>query len=249
MANEQRRQRDYWNGLSTLSPETSVFDPNDQRGEKNAYIASIRDATLHAALAPVIERGGVVLDVGCGTGSASLGLLRRGCRVVGLDIARALLEQARTRCDPERSVFVAIDGRSLPVADAVFDAAVTYVVLSYVVDDDAVLALLSSIRASLKPGARLVAIEQCRRARSIVEDGLKVHRSIQAWRTLFRSAGFRDVESRTVRSGRFPTTALIRAGWVPRRLWPTIRSAERVAGRLLPVLPGDYAEVAIEGVA
>ena len=249
MPNEQKRQRDYWNGLSSLSPEASVFDPHDLLGEKNAYIASIRDATLHGALTPVIERGGIVLDFGCGTGSASLGLLRLGCRVVGLDIARALLEQARARCDAERSVFVAIDGQSLPVADAVLDAAVTYVVLSYVVDDDAVLTLLSSIRAALKPGGRLVAIEQCRRARTIVEDGLKVHRSIEDWRTLFTSAGFRDVASVTVRSGRFPAIPLIRQGWIPRRLWPAIRAAERRIGRLLPVLPGDYAEVAIKGTA
>lgn len=249
MASRDRRQRDYWNGLAELPPETSVFDPKDVFGEKNAYIASVRDETLHAALIHVLAAGGVVLDFGCGTGSACLGLLRRGCRVVGVDIAQSLLAQARERCDPDQSLFVAIDGHTLPMADSVFDAAVTYVVLSYVVDDGVALKLLSAIRATLKPGARLVAIEQCRRERRVVEGGIKVHRSIVEWRDLFAAAGFRDVTCRTVRSGRFPATPLIRLGWIPRWLWPAIRASERVAGRFAAVLPGDYAEVAIEGIA
>jgi len=249
MKSREQRQSDYWNGLASLPPETSVFDPTDARGEKNAYIAGVRDRTLHSALRGVLPKDGAILDFGCGTGSASLGLLRCGYRVVGLDIARSLLIQARKRCDTTRSLFAAIDGNNLPVATSIFDAAVTYVVLSYIVDDDALLVVLTAIRESLKPSARLIAIEQCRTRTTLVEDGLKVHRSIAEWHGLFKAAGFRQVTNRTVRSGRFPFTPLIRLGLIPRGLWPAIRASERTVGRLVPILPFDYAEVALEGVA
>lgn len=246
---DKRRQQDYWNSLSRLPAETSVFDPNDHRGSKNAYIASIRDEAFRKALSLAATQNATVLDFGCGTGSASLGLLRQGYRVIGLDLAKSLLQQARMRCDDQRSLFVAIDGGAVPIAPSTLDAAVTYVVLSYVVDDASVAALLESIRGVLKPGAKFAAIEQCRKTRTVVEDGLKVHRSIDNWRDLLRSAGFRQVTYLTVRSGRFPTTPLIGLGWIPRALWPAFRASERAVGKLIPVLPGDYAEVLFEAIA
>ncbi|PJK00505.1 hypothetical protein CO641_00495 [Lysobacteraceae bacterium NML91-0213] len=246
---EKNRQRVYWNGLADLAPETSVIDPRDSRGDKNAYIAGIRDEVLTSALAGKVDQSGLILDFGCGTGSATLALLQHGYRVIGVDLALSLLKHARQRCDPERSLFAAMDGHILPVAKGAFDAAVIYVVLSYVVSDDKVLALLKAIRSALKPGARIVAIEQCRRRRHIVEDGMKVHRTIGAWTELMAAAGFSELKARPIRSGRFPATSLIRIGLIPRSAWQSLRTAERASGRIFGILPGDYAEVAFEGVA
>jgi SAM-dependent methyltransferase len=41
------------------------------------------------------QAGQAVVDLGTGTGSLARGFARRGCRVIGIDIAEALLEQAR----------------------------------------------------------------------------------------------------------------------------------------------------------
>lgn len=43
-----------------------------------------------------LMRGSHVLDIGCGTGALAIGLARRGCTVVGVDIQEHLLEEARS---------------------------------------------------------------------------------------------------------------------------------------------------------
>jgi len=43
------------------------------------------------------ERGGPVLDLGCGTGRLLVPLVRDGLRVVGVDLSRAMLQQAQAR--------------------------------------------------------------------------------------------------------------------------------------------------------
>jgi SAM-dependent methyltransferase len=53
--------------------------------------------SLFARLEPfgVGRAGQAVVDLGTGTGTLARGFARRGCRVIGIDIAEALLEQAR----------------------------------------------------------------------------------------------------------------------------------------------------------
>ena len=48
-----------------------------------------------ALLEPVRERGGLVLEIGCGTGLLTRFLVRAGHRVVATDAAPAMLELAR----------------------------------------------------------------------------------------------------------------------------------------------------------
>lgn len=64
-----------------------------------------------------------VLDLCCGAGRHVRALERCGCRVVGLDLSRDLLESAAERtADGEGSVLVRADKRRLPLADMAFDA-------------------------------------------------------------------------------------------------------------------------------
>ena len=44
-----------------------------------------------------IPRGADVLDVACGTGNTAIPAAREGAKVIGVDIATNLLEQARAR--------------------------------------------------------------------------------------------------------------------------------------------------------
>lgn len=52
------------------------------------------DVELYAALAPA---GASVLELGAGTGRVAVALAERGCRVTGVDLAPAMLAQARAR--------------------------------------------------------------------------------------------------------------------------------------------------------
>lgn len=237
------RQKAYWDSLATLDPDASIIDPRDKRGYKNAYLAQMRDSTLREALGVRVSPGATLLDYGCGTGSATIALTRLGYSVVGADLSTSLLSHARHRCGDQRALFVAVDGRSVPLRDHSMDAAIAYSVFCYVTDEAEATALLAGIRKTLIPGSPLLIIEQARRHRTVCEQGLKVQRTTDQWRGLLAGAGFKRIGQAILRHGRFPTTPLIRHGLVPRGAWSALMRAERAIPRITGVWPWDYADV------
>jgi SAM-dependent methyltransferase len=242
--------RRYWEDLSRLDPDTSIIDPNDHRGEKNRYLAWLRDRAFAAALRSAGKVAGkgasIVLDYGCGSGSASLPLLRSGYKVVGVDIAQGLLVQATKRCADHDALFVRSNGETLPLRPSAVDAVITYGVLIYLLEDDELRRLLGEMRSAMAPGAVMVLIEQAKRRRTLSPDGMKVFRTVPEWQGLLESAGFTVGRTRILRSGRFPTTPLIRAGLVPRALWPLIAALEGWFTSTIGVPPWDYVDVVVE---
>jgi SAM-dependent methyltransferase len=60
------------------------------------------DRAMLAGFAGLVERGGVVADVGCGTGATSRMLADFGLDVVGIDLSANMIAEAR-RCNPDLS--------------------------------------------------------------------------------------------------------------------------------------------------
>lgn len=82
-----------------------------------AYTAAITEAA--------IPRGGVVLDIGCGSGRALLPLRQAvgpDGSVIALDLTPEMLAVARPASVTARAALVLADARSLPLADASTDA-------------------------------------------------------------------------------------------------------------------------------
>lgn len=245
MSSKSVNQQEYWNSLAILAPDASVIDPRDKLGFKNSYIARIRDHSFHSRLREATADD-LLLDFGCGTGSATIGLLNQGYDVVGVDISENLLRVAKRRCEKNPGIFVLIDGASIPFKSGSFSAAVDYVVLSYVINDEKVVQLLNAIRLVLQPGASFIMIEQARKYRLETEPGLKVQRTQREWNSLFERAGFTCVSTQVVRYGQFPFIYLIRYGCLPKVVWPMLMRLERVIGGIFGVLPWGYAEVLFE---
>lgn len=69
----------------------------------------------------------IVAEVGCGSGHQTLHMLGRGCNVIGVDLSEDMLREARRKTlganFPGYADFVIGTAESLPLADAVFDAA------------------------------------------------------------------------------------------------------------------------------
>lgn len=63
-----------------------------------------------------------VLDIACGTGLASEPLLKRGMKVIGVDISEPMMDKARERMKDAK--FVVGDAEALPFEKASFDAAI-----------------------------------------------------------------------------------------------------------------------------
>lgn len=96
-----------------------------------------------------VEPGGRVLDVGCGTGTISLALAKRGATTVGLDASESYLDGAR-RLRPHPDVtYEHGDACHLPYSSASFDACVSTLAIDVIPDVDLV---ASEMRRVTRPG-------------------------------------------------------------------------------------------------
>ena len=92
---------------------------NDYAKFRTSYSDELFDAILEYARIPA---GGRVLDLACGTGLGMLRYVRRGFAVTGVDVAPAMIQQARALLPQAAAVeFIIARAEALPVADATFD--------------------------------------------------------------------------------------------------------------------------------
>lgn len=102
-----------------------------------------------AALAPIREKGGLVLELGCGSGHLTRKLLDAGHRVVASDASPAMLGLARTNAAEAEDIRqIVLPDDPLPAADAI--VAIGHV-LNYLADEDAVRRALAAVAAALRP--------------------------------------------------------------------------------------------------
>jgi len=193
-----------------------------------------------------------VLEVGVGTGVVALGLLRRGRRVLGVDVSSAMLERARGRLG---AVVIQGDARRLPIVDASVAQAVSVWVVHAVRPAEA---LFGEVARVLRPGGRYLV---CPTNRSPAADPIdpilfemfdRAERVHPAWRQNPVSAGdicgwgeaagfvarLETFESRT-----WLTTAAEESHRIRGRVWPGLqgldeRAFEAVTAPALAALAG-----------
>jgi ubiquinone/menaquinone biosynthesis C-methylase UbiE len=83
-----------------------------------------------------VNRGQVVLDVGCGAGATATYIAKKyGCKVVGVDISAGMIERSRERARREGLTdlveFRRADAQDLPFEDNLFDAVITESVTAF----------------------------------------------------------------------------------------------------------------------
>lgn len=71
-----------------------------------------------------LQRSATVLDIGAGTGRVAIPLAERGCAVVALEPAGAMVDQLRGKADQSRVSMVIGEGGELPFRSGTFDAVV-----------------------------------------------------------------------------------------------------------------------------
>jgi SAM-dependent methyltransferase len=109
-------------------------------------------------LAPVRDRDGLVLEIGCGTGLLTRQLVAAGHRVIASDASPAMLDIAREAVPDAVDIRrIALPDDPLPKADAVVGIGH---VLNYLPDEDAVRRALTALAGALRPGGLLV-LDMC----------------------------------------------------------------------------------------
>lgn len=98
----------------------------------------------------------IVLDFGCGSGDLVRELIARGCRVVGADVSRGMLQQASQRSGLTLGVElfqISPERMALPLADETVSLCIASSVFEYVHD---LRQCLGELRRVLAPEGRLV---------------------------------------------------------------------------------------------
>ena len=103
--------------------------------------------------------GSRVLDVGCGTGNFSIKLACRGMEVLGVDVSRPMLKEAREKVkkmDEELKIsFRQMDAKDLDFPDGSFDHAFSMATIEFVPDEDKEKFVQEMLRI-VKPGGRVL---------------------------------------------------------------------------------------------
>jgi len=153
-----------------------------------AFAAAMQPGRKLAAAAASRHKGGLVLDVGVGTG-LELPMFDAGTRVVGIDLSEPMLQRAARRVDLAALDHVAglavMDACQLAFADGTFDAIVAPYVLTVLPRPEA--SLDEWVRV-LKPGGEIVLVNHIGAAagpQAWIEARLAKNRAALGWRPEF----------------------------------------------------------------
>jgi ubiquinone/menaquinone biosynthesis C-methylase UbiE len=101
-----------------------------------------------------VKQGEIAADIGAGTGFLTEGLLKRGLKVIAVDLSNEMLEILKTKFNQYTQVFyLQGESESLPIKDQSVDYSMANMYLHHV---EAPLLAIKEMKRILKPGGKLV---------------------------------------------------------------------------------------------
>lgn len=180
----------------------------------NGYI----QVTQQLALARYLEvpPGTSVLDIGCGIGRWSRRLARRGANVVGVDLAPAMIDEARRRSAGIPIDYRVADLRELDLGRA-FDVILAVTVLQHILDEREFARAVANVARHLAPRGRAVLLEAApTRSNPACDTAVFRARTAGQYLAAFRQAGLRAVRITGVDPAPFKQRILPRYQTMPR---------------------------------
>ena len=200
---DKRRARRFYRYLS------AVYD----RVNPLVWTEPMREEAMDAL---DIEAGDRVLDVGCGTGFATEGLLARTDDVHGLDQSVHQLRRAWAKLGKHDPVsFYLGDAERLPFADDAFDVVWSSGSIEYWPDP---VATLRECRRVTRPGGRVLVVGPDAPRNPVfraVADAIMLFYDADEADRMFREAGFDDVAHRVLQARPGSPRAIVTLASVP----------------------------------
>ncbi|MFP4632419.1 MAG: methyltransferase domain-containing protein [Halobacteriales archaeon] len=142
-----------------------------------------------------VREGERALDVGCGTGFGTLGLLERTDDVVGLDQSAHQIRVARTKSELDDVELVLGDAERMPFPDDEFDVVWSSGSIEYWPRP---VETLEELRRVARPGGRVLVVGPRRPSNRVLgwlADRVMLFYSVEEADRMFEAAGWRDVDS------------------------------------------------------
>ena len=125
----------------------------DSGADYDAQYAALYEPEIRTLTALALRQGGAVLDLCCGTGIVTVPLAKAGLEVVGVDIAPAMLEQARAKAkDPTNPTFILQDALEFSTPQRFGLTLMTGNAFQCFLSDRDIAALFAKVYALLLPG-------------------------------------------------------------------------------------------------
>jgi SAM-dependent methyltransferase len=131
--------------MSNSLPGFLATDPDVYEHFMGRWSARLAEPFLEFA---GVKPGNRVLDVGCGTGTISLALAKRGAKTVGVDLSESYLDGARRLRSHPDVTYEHGDACRLRFSNASFDACVSTLVIDVVPEVDLVAAEMRRVTRS-----------------------------------------------------------------------------------------------------
>jgi SAM-dependent methyltransferase len=204
----------------------------------NRYIHFLQQRALAPWLA--VPAGARVLEIGCGVGRWTRRLAAAGHDVVGFDLSRAMLDEARRRADrdglSQRCRFFVADCASFSL-DRQFDRIFGVTVLQHILDGPRLAAALINITRHLAPGGRVVLLEAAPSVPTArCDSAIFVARTERVYCDAFETVGLRCLNVEGVDPAPFRTWFLPWFRSMPRPVAATAMFMATVAGAPIDVL-------------
>jgi ubiquinone/menaquinone biosynthesis C-methylase UbiE len=159
---EMRKMKDFWDITATRFGQKdglkAVLHPSS-KGLLNWYTDFVQKNALKKTFRSL--SGKTVLDIGCGVGRWTTILSKTSSNIVGIDLSKQMLKNAKLRNTREKAhaQFVLASATQLPFADHTFDSILSVTVLQHITKEALFRSAVVEILRTIKSGGKAVLLE------------------------------------------------------------------------------------------